>query len=91
MKRLWLPEELKPYQVARLALGVIVYLPKTDPENPLGYELLYDEKILKAIEQSRKWGEDPVDVVVTYLLARLDPKEDLLAQLKEVDGWSGPL
>ena len=91
MEKIWLPEELKPYQVARLALGVIVYRPKTDPENPDHYQSLYDEKVLKAIEQSRELGWNPVDDVDTYLLARLDPKEDLLAQLKEVDGWTWPL
>jgi len=69
IRRPWLPEELKPYPVARAALGVVLSRPRENPEDRLTYEGLHDEKILKAIEQSRKQGHDPVDVVDTYLRA----------------------
>ena len=91
MERAWLLEELKPHPAARNALGVIVDRPKSNPESPLGYELLYREKVLRAIQKSLEYGEDLLDVVDALLLARLDPKENLLAQLKEVDGWMSPM
>ena len=92
IKRVWLPKELKPYQVARTALGVVPEnRPKEHLEDPRTYEALYEQKILRAVKKSQEVGEDPVDVVDTYLLARLDPKEDFLAQLKDVDGWMSPM
>jgi hypothetical protein len=97
MERAWLLEDLKPWPVARKALGLVLSLPE---ENPLKwYNLLYREKVLKLLQNALKSREDWREVVETYLLAgaKLDhmlpakPKaKDLLDALEAVNGWQSP-
>ena len=97
MERAWLLEDLKPWPVARKALGLVLSLPR---ENPLKwYSLLYRGKVLQVLENALKNREDWLEEVDTYLLAksRLEimlpakPKaQDILDALEVVPGWQGP-
>ena len=97
MERAWLLEDLKPWPVARKALGLVLSLPR---ENPLKwYSVLYRGKVLQVLENALKNREDWLEEVDTYLLAksRLEimlpakPKaQDILDALEVVPGWQGP-
>jgi hypothetical protein len=64
MERAWLLEDLKPWSVARNALGLVLSLPG---ENPLKwYDGLHKRKVLKLLEKALKEKEDLEEVLETY-------------------------
>ena len=97
MERAWLLEDLKPWPVARKALGLVLSQPR---ENPLKwYDSLYRKKFLQILENALKNREDWLEELDTYLLAksRLEimlpgkPKaQDILDALSVVPGWQSP-
>jgi hypothetical protein len=97
MERAWLLEDLKPWPVARKALGLVLSQPR---ESPLKwYDNLYRRKVLGLLENALKNREDWLEEVETYLLAgaRLEamlpakPKaQDILDALEAVNGWQSP-
>ena len=93
MERTWLPEELKPYEAARKALGVLLNRPKNNPEDPQVYRLLYREKVKELVRKSPDWRESVEACLgpraLAYLPENADPQE-VLDVLENVNGWMGP-
>jgi len=94
MERAWLLEELKPWEVARKVLGLILTKPLSNPLK--WYDSLYREKMLRILERALERKEDYVDKVETYLLegSKLEymlpakpEAKDLLAALEDLDNW----
>lgn len=99
MERAWLLEDLKPWPVARKALGLVLSLPRENPLDPVAFRVLYREKVLKLLEKALVDREPYLEEADTFLNARtrleymLPAKPetaDILDALEAVHGWQNP-
>ena len=99
MERTWLLEELKPWETARKALGLILDRPLENPLEPGAYRWFYRKKVLQILERALKHREPYLEDVDTYLyrkssleimLPSKPEAQDILDSLMAFGEWQGP-
>jgi hypothetical protein len=93
----WLPEELKGYEVARKALGVVLRGPGAKPVED--YKYLYRDKVRNLLDKALENGEPVIEEIETYLgpqavywLPKKPEANELLHHMEASDevNWRGP-